>query len=69
MLMLPDSFQLSTPYGQAVDVGCGSGQNTNNLASYFDSVLGVDISKSQVEEAIRTNKADNVQYRFVAKSE
>lgn len=35
----------------AVDVGCGSGQSTFQLAEYFSQCTGVDISKAQVAEA------------------
>ncbi len=35
----------------AVDVGCGSGQLTTQLAAHFDSVLGVDPSGDQILNA------------------
>ncbi|KAF0291771.1 putative methyltransferase [Amphibalanus amphitrite] len=41
----------SSPLHRAVDVGCGSGQNTRLLAPHFGSVLGTDISPAQVAEA------------------
>ena len=31
--------------------GCGTGQSTFVLSEYFDRVLGVDVSESQIEEA------------------
>jgi len=37
----------------ALDVGCGSGQFTRLLPSYFSRVLATDVSQSQVEEARR----------------
>lgn len=35
----------------AVDVGCGSGQSTRQLAEHFDRVLGLDSSEAQLNEA------------------
>ncbi|WP_331371886.1 class I SAM-dependent methyltransferase [Sinorhizobium chiapasense] len=35
----------------AVDVGCGSGQLTRQLARYFDSVIGLDPSEDQIANA------------------
>ena len=49
----------------AVDVGCGSGQSTQILSPYFDSVFGLDISKSQIDEAIKKETLKNVQYKYV----
>ncbi|MDK1374839.1 MULTISPECIES: class I SAM-dependent methyltransferase [unclassified Sinorhizobium] len=43
----------------AVDVGCGSGQLTRQLATYFDSVIGLDPSEDQIANA-RTE--DKVRY-------
>ena len=31
--------------------GCGTGQSTFILSKYFDRVLGVDVSESQIKEA------------------
>lgn len=46
----------------AVDVGCGSGQSTVNLAPFFNRVCGIDVSEAQIEEA-KTNRAlPNVTY-------
>ena len=36
---------------QAVDVGCGNGQLTLQLAEHFDSVIGVDPSQDQLKNA------------------
>ncbi|KAK7475669.1 hypothetical protein BaRGS_00033095 [Batillaria attramentaria] len=38
-------------FSLAVDVGCGSGQSTVPLAAYFDKVIGVDVSESQIAKA------------------
>ena len=42
--------QLPGPYTLAVDVGCGSGQSAFGMASYFDRILGVEISEEQIRE-------------------
>ncbi|MFD1259936.1 class I SAM-dependent methyltransferase [Entomomonas asaccharolytica] len=36
----------------AVDVGCGNGQLTKQLAQYFSTVVGIDPSASQIDNAI-----------------
>ncbi|GFT72361.1 methyltransf_25 domain-containing protein [Nephila pilipes] len=58
--------EVPDPFGLAVDVGCGTGQSTLVLAPHFRSVLGCDVSKSQVREAVLSRKASNVQYRVSA---
>ncbi|XP_073490887.1 uncharacterized protein [Aquarana catesbeiana] len=50
------------PYGFAVDVGCGTGQNTRILSPYFKKVLGIDISEAQIEEAKKATVSPNVTY-------
>lgn len=45
--------ELPRPHGLAVDVGCGSGQNTQCWAPYFESVAGYDTSAAQIEAARR----------------
>lgn len=47
----------------AVDVGCGSGQGTELLAPYFLTVVGIDISRAQLEIADAEEHAPNVCYR------
>ncbi|XP_072902752.1 putative methyltransferase DDB_G0268948 isoform X1 [Hemitrygon akajei] len=51
------------PFSLAVDVGCGSGQSSRGLAPFFDTVVGVDVSEAQIEEAKKTCGLDNVSYR------
>lgn len=46
------------PLRLAIDVGCGSGQNTFAFAKYFKSVIGTDISAAQVAEA-ETEQSQN----------
>ncbi|XP_055924353.1 putative methyltransferase DDB_G0268948 [Argiope bruennichi] len=57
------SEEVPMPFGTAVDVGCGTGQSTVVLAPYFRSVIGCDVSKSQIREAILTRKIGNIDYR------
>ena len=53
----------SAPLQRAVDVGCGTGQNSRLLAAHFDSVLATDISPSQVAEAAAAGSCDNISYQ------
>jgi len=55
----------SPKYPLAVDAGCGPGlMSTVFLAPYFDKILGVDISESQIEQATLNNKHSNIEYRY-----
>jgi len=47
----------------AIDVGCGSGQSTQFLAPYFTKVLGTDVSKAQIDEALGNNISKNVTFK------
>ncbi|MGW5386195.1 methyltransferase domain-containing protein [Nocardia sp. NPDC003963] len=40
----------------AVDIGCGSGQLTTRLASFFDAVIGIDPSADQIAHARRRER-------------
>ena len=51
--------------GLAVDVGCGTGQLSSQLANHFDRVIGVDPSESQVAAAV---EHPNITYQ-VARAE
>ncbi|XP_074655133.1 putative methyltransferase DDB_G0268948 [Tubulanus polymorphus] len=53
---------LSPPYGQLVDVGCGSGQSTPLFADQFKTLIGVDYSEAQIAEAQKRNELQNVTY-------
>lgn len=44
-----------------IDVGCGTGQATAALVDYFDLVIGIDPSPTQLEQAIRH---DRIEYRL-----
>ena len=42
--------------GRALDFGCGAGRLTQALATYFESVVGIDIAPSMVKLAKRYNR-------------
>lgn len=44
--------------GCAVDVGCGNGQLTRQLADHFNSVVGIDPSEDQIANAHRNANID-----------
>ena len=43
------------PHGQALDLGCGAGQNTAMLGRYCDLAIGVDSDPDAIEFAIKHN--------------
>ena len=65
-----DFVRRSAPLERAVDVGCGSGQNTRLLAPHFTAVLATDISPAQIAEAAAHSSArDNVRYEVAPAEE
>ena len=44
-----------------VDVGCGTGQSSHLLAPYFENVIGIDVSASQIAQA--KVKYPNIEFR------
>jgi SAM-dependent methyltransferase len=61
----PDFFLRHLPErrGRALDVGCGTGILSLELARRFDSVLGVDLSEPMLAIARARRAAPNVEYR------
>lgn len=51
------------PHVLAVDLGCGTGQNSRLLAPYFQEMVGIDVSESQVDEARAVPGHTNITYR------
>jgi 2-polyprenyl-3-methyl-5-hydroxy-6-metoxy-1,4-benzoquinol methylase len=56
-------FHLPVRGGRAVDLGCGTGVLTEQLAERYGEVLGVDLSGPMVEHARRHRSRPNVVYR------
>jgi ubiquinone/menaquinone biosynthesis C-methylase UbiE len=54
-----DRLYLDIPKKRALDFGCGVGRLTRALASYFEEVIGVDISSSMVNLADKYNICGN----------
>ncbi|XP_022096076.1 putative methyltransferase DDB_G0268948 isoform X2 [Acanthaster planci] len=52
------------PFKLAVDVGCGSGQNTRPLTPYFEKIIGVDVSEAQIRAAQSLKNPPNVEFRI-----
>jgi len=55
--------QEQQPVITAVDIGCGPGCCTLQLAHYFDKVIGVDPSSEQIAHA---EKHDKIEYKCAA---
>ncbi|XP_066497425.1 putative methyltransferase DDB_G0268948 [Hoplias malabaricus] len=51
------------PHELAVDLGCGTGQNTRLLAPHFQEIVGIDVSENQLEEARAVPGFTNITYR------
>lgn len=45
-----------------LDVGCGSGQSTEIYAPYVENITALDVSASQIEQANKASKNDNIKY-------
>lgn len=51
------------PHQLAVDLGCGTGQTSRPLTGYFEQVVGIDVSESQLEQARAVPGFPNLSYR------
>jgi SAM-dependent methyltransferase len=52
--------------GTCVEVGCGPGRMTSDLAARFDRVVAVDVSPEMLERARAAVASDNVDFRLVS---
>ena len=52
--------------GVCVEVGCGPGRMTAQLADRFDRVLALDVSPAMIERACAAVTAENVDFRTVS---
>nr|XP_039252543.1 uncharacterized protein LOC120329823 [Styela clava] len=53
-------------YERMLDVGCGCGTlSTQMFSSYFQSILGVDISEAQIRQAKLLNKSKNITFEVI----
>ena len=55
----------SLAFDFAVDVGCGSGQSTFLLSDYFDKVVGLDVSETQIEQAKLKGASSKLAVTFI----
>ena len=49
--------------GRALDFGCGVGRLTNAMATYFDEVIGVDISSTMIGNANQLKRRPNCSFQ------
>nr|XP_039261977.1 putative methyltransferase DDB_G0268948 [Styela clava] len=47
-----------------LDVGCGTGRSTHAFSPFFKSILGIDISEAQIEQAKKINESDNIIFKL-----
>jgi ubiquinone/menaquinone biosynthesis C-methylase UbiE len=52
--------------GVCVEVGCGPGRMTGELAARFDRVIAIDVSPAMLDLAHRNVSAQNVEFRIVS---
>lgn len=51
-------MRITTPFMQALDVGCGTGHSSVALTAVADSVVGVDTSAAMLAHAVRHSKVN-----------
>ena len=61
---LVEEFLLPTG-SSIIDVGCGTGRHSIELAKRGFNVTGIDISEGMLSEAVKTAKAENVEVNFI----
>jgi len=53
-------------FKKVIDLGCGSGYGSAELADKAESVVGVDVSESAIAEARQTYQAPNLQFQVAS---
>jgi SAM-dependent methyltransferase len=48
-----------------LDIGCGTGQQSQFLAKYYPKVIGVDVASNAIKIAKKMHKKDNLEFRMV----
>lgn len=54
---------IDVPRGTALDFGCGVGRLTNAMATYFNEVIGVDISSTMISNANQLKRRSNCSFQ------
>jgi cyclopropane fatty-acyl-phospholipid synthase-like methyltransferase len=61
---LVEEFQLQEG-SSIIDIGCGTGRHSIELAKRGFNVTGIDISKGMLKQAEKTAKKENVEVKFI----
>ena len=72
LIEIPQLFQLigDVKDKTILDIGCGAGGHDRKLIQLgAKSVLGIDISKRMIEEAIKNNDSDSIKYQVLSMNE
>jgi len=58
------SFLSKKEYGNILDIGVGNGATTNYISNHFicESIIGIDISKSAIEQAKIKNQNSSIKF-------
>lgn len=54
--------EISSSEGNALDIGCGTGEFTQKLSTKVESVKGIDLSPVMIKEAKKRHNEENIQY-------
>jgi 2-polyprenyl-3-methyl-5-hydroxy-6-metoxy-1,4-benzoquinol methylase len=54
--------KLEKTKGIALDIGCGTGELTQKLASSYTKIIGIDVSPKMVEEARKRSHFSNIEF-------